>query len=224
MKVKTTIIFFFIMMMAVSVFGMENATLLYRESTGQTHERVPYVLSYNGDHIRIEADFNEEYQTIVTDTDMNTKELTISYREKSRVIVIHREHDRLIIEGGVSKSVHVDPDIPWYQFLVNLNSFVLSGTKRTNFYTLSANFDERISRGKGIQVFRLVAKREGQETLEINGLEVETVKVMITFDDLRSLFWKAHYWYRQNDGTLVQYREVRGGPGTPETIGTLIEE
>jgi hypothetical protein len=107
---------------------------------------------------------------------------------------------------------------------VNLNGFVLSGSKRRTFYTLSANFDERISRGKGIQVFRLVAKRGGSETLNINGEKVETVNVTITFDDLRSLFWKAHYWYRESDGTLVQYREVRGGPGTPETIGILVQE
>jgi hypothetical protein len=212
------------MMMPITAMAMENATLIYRESTGSNHEEIAYELTSRGAKMHIRADFNDEYQVIVTDDSLDTEKLEISFPKNPTVISIYREDDVLVIDGGHARSIAADPDIPWYQLLISLKGFVLSGEMRRSFYALSANFDERLSRGKGIQLLRLVAKRDGRETLEINGKSEETVRLVVTFDDIRSLFWKANYWYRESDGTLLQYREVRGGPGTAATMGILIEE
>ena len=69
---------------------------------------------------------------------------------------------------------------------------------------MSLHFDERLSEGRGIQLLKLVVKKRGIETIELNGREIGTVKVMVTFDDIRSMFWKAYYWYRSDDGLLVR--------------------
>jgi len=89
---------------------------------------------------------------------------------------------------------------------------------------LSSNFDERLARGKGIQVIRLSAKKKAFESIDVGGRQVDTVRVLISFENIPALFWKAYYWYRTDDGMLVRYSEARGAPGTPKTVGELIYE
>lgn len=224
MKLITVLLTLLIMIPAVPSLAMDNTKLIYRESTGSDQEEISYVLTSKGALIHIKADFKDEYHEIVTDKNLDTTKLEISFQKNLTTITINREDNRLVIEGRQNRSIQVDPEIPWYQSLISLKEFALSRDKKRSFYSLSSHFDERLSEGKGIQVLRLVASKEEKQTVEINGRKVETWRVMITFDDIRSLFWKAHYWYRTSDGLLVQYKEVRGGPGTPETIGTLIKE
>jgi len=225
MRMLTVLLVFSIMMPVAALFAMdEKMALIYRESTGQNQETVSYEFESRDDLVQIEANFNDELQKVITDTDLRTKRLEIFFPENSTAISIRREDDRMLIDGEKNRSIEVDPEIPWYQVLMSLKDFVMSGERKTSFYALSANFDERLAKGRGIQLLQLVARRNGEEVLEINGNTIKTVKVVVTFDDIRSLFWKAHYWYRESDGMLVRYREVRGAPGTPETLGVLVEE
>ncbi len=117
-----------------------------------------------------------------------------------------------------------NPDLPWYQMPLSLKEFILSGDRKRSFYALSSNFDERLTHGRGIQVVRLSARREAVEQIEVCGRHVDAVKVLITFEYIPALFWKAYYWYRADDGLLVRYSEPRGAPGTPKTLGELIHE
>jgi hypothetical protein len=224
MKKNVVLVTLFLLLQAVTSLAMDETILTYRESTGPDDEEISYVIASKGSSIQIEADFQDEHHNVVTDAHLNTEKLSISFTKNSTVISIHRQDDRIVIEGERPRSIKIDSEIPWYQSLISLKTFVMSGDKRKTFYALSANFDERLSKGKGVQLLHLVAKRGGRETLSIDGKEEETVRVTVTFNDIRSLFWKAHYWYREIDGTLVQYKEVRGAPGTPETVGVLIEE
>jgi hypothetical protein len=225
MRMLTVALVFSIMMPVAGLYALdEKMTLIFRESTGQNQKTVSYGLESTDDLVQIEADFEDELQKVITDTDLHTKRLEIFFPENSTVVSIRREDDRLVIDGEKTRSIEVEPEIPWYQVLLSLKGFVMSGERKTLFYTLSANFDERLSRGRGIQLLQLVARRNGEEVLEINGKKIKTVRVVVTFNDIRSLFWKAHYWYRESDGMLVRYTEVRGAPGTPETLGVLVEE
>ncbi len=105
-----------------------------------------------------------------------------------------------------------------------MKSFILSEDNKISFYGLSSNFDERLSQGKGIQMIRLSARKEAVEQIEVCGRQVEAVKVLISFEYIPAIFWKAYYWYRADDGLLVRYSEPRGAPGTPKTNGELIYE
>ena len=211
-------------MPVVPLPAIDNTTLTYGEATGSDHEEVYYALSSRGDLIYIKTDSTDEHYKIVTDDNLCTIKLEIEFGKNSDTITIHKEDDRFVIKGTENRSIQVDPEIPWYQSLICLKEFSLSKDRKRSFYSLSSHFDERLSKGKGIQVLRFIAKKEGKETVEVDGKTVEAWRVMVTFDDIRSLFWKAYYWYRTHDGLLVMYKEIRGGPGTPETLGTLIRE
>ena len=100
---------------------------------------------------------------------------------------------------------------PWHQSPFLLEGFVTSGEKELAFWTLTTS-GEVANGGRSVNALKLVARREGTERLNVNGAELETVHVMITVPGFRSLFWKAHYWYRL-DGTLVRYEEPRGKKG-----------
>jgi hypothetical protein len=224
MKIKTLLTTLFVITSTAASYGMERTALVFLETAGQHVEEVRYILTSNERTIKMRANFNDENHLIVADNNFNTEKLEISFPENSATITIHRDGSRFVIEGVQNRSIQVDPDIPWYQSLLSLSAFVLSSDSKRSFYSLSSQFDERLAEGKGIQLLKLVAKREVKETVEIDGKEIEAWRVLVTFDDIRSLFWKACYWYRTSDGLLVMYKEIRGGPGTPETVGILTRE
>lgn len=85
-----------------------------------------------------------------------------------------------------------------------MKGFILSEKNKILFYALSSNFDERLARGKGIQVIRLAAKKEGFESIEAGGRQVDAVKILISFEHIPHLFWKAYYWYRTDETRLNQ--------------------
>jgi hypothetical protein len=205
---------------ATFAYGADSV-LVYRETTGQDVQEVYYYLTFTGGDVLIEADFDDEHHEIFTDGTLNTKKLDISFPSGKDHISICRTENRLEVSGADSRSIQVDPEVSWYQSLICLKTFVLSEDSKKPFYSLSSHFDKRLSEGRGIQLLNLVAKKRGAQTIRINGSEVETVRVLVTFNDIRSVFWKAYYWYRADDGQLVRYSEVRGGPGTPETVGVL---
>jgi len=70
----------------------------------------------------------------------------------------------------------------------------------------------------------MVATREGEETVMLGGDSVQAIKVRFSPAGPLSAFWKAEYWYRKSDLRFIRYRAVRGLPGSPETIVTLIGE
>lgn len=114
-----------------------------------------------------------------------------------------------------------DGSLPWYQLLPQLAPFVVGPDKEMRFFIVPERLDGRL-RASGPTKLR--AKKIAEETVEAEGMTVSAWKVRITFDDLRSAFWGADYWFRKSDGLLVRYEERRGGPGTPTTIGLLVGE
>lgn len=110
---------------------------------------------------------------------------------------------------------------PWLQLLPQLASFCTGGERSIRFLVVPERLDEQL---KARGPTRLRATKKGKEKVAWSGGSGEAWKVRITFDDPRSLFWGADYWFRTSDGRLVRYEEVRGGPGTPTTVGVLASE
>ena len=204
--------------------GTRAAELTYRETTGHKVKEVSYTFEEDDSAVRIWAEYKDEDQIVTTDRNFRTKNVKIMSTESPAPVIVHKDGDRLFIEGSVDKSVQVEPDISWFQLPLCLKSFVLSKDKKIRFYALSSNFDERLARGKGIQLIKLSAIKEALESIEVAGTQVDAVKVLIKFEYIPALFWKAYYWYRIDDGVLIRYSETRGAPGTPKTVGVLIYE
>lgn len=110
---------------------------------------------------------------------------------------------------------------PWLQLLPQLAAFCLGNEPSIRFLIVPERLDEQL-RAKGPT--RLRATKKGKEAVAWKTGSGEAWKLRITFDDPRSLFWGADYWFRTSDGLLVRYEEVRGGPGTPTTVGVLADE
>lgn len=109
----------------------------------------------------------------------------------------------------------------WAQSMTALSDFILSKENKKKFFSVSGDFDKEVSKGDGVTTIKLVAKKKKLEEININGKKIQTVKVIITFPDIRSLLWRSTYWFRISDGIMVMSKQVRGGPGTPETLMVL---
>lgn len=109
----------------------------------------------------------------------------------------------------------------WVQDLNQLTRFVLGTEHEVRFVAFADQLDARL-KAADMTVFKATkVKNEPQTWGTGSG---PTCRVRVTFDDWRSAFWGANYWFRLSDGQLVRYEEVRGGPGTPVTVGELVSE
>lgn len=112
-------------------------------------------------------------------------------------------------------------DLPWVQDLNQLGPFVVGGSQEFRFVAFADFLDSRL---KASDMTAFKASKVKKELQEWGSGSGPCWKVRVTFDDLRSAFWGADYWFRLSDGQLVRYEEVRGGPGTPVTVGVLASE
>lgn len=110
---------------------------------------------------------------------------------------------------------------PWLQDLTLLAPFVLGPAKELRFVAFPDFLDARL---KASDLTRFKANKVKVETVVWGNGSGPAWRIHVTFDDLRSMFWGADYWFRTSDGLLVRYQEVRGGPGTPTTTGVLVAE
>ena len=69
----------------------------------------------------------------------------------------------------------------------------------------------------------LQARIMGDETISVDGAEVEARRIRISLPGLGVLIWRSDYWFRLSDGLFVQSDVTRGPPGTPPTIVSLLE-
>jgi hypothetical protein len=104
---------------------------------------------------------------------------------------------------------------PWYQTLeFALLPWLEGKDEAIRFWTV---------RPTDLELFKMIAIREGDQTIELEGERVDAIKVRVTLTGAKSVFWHADYWFRKSDLVFVRYLAVRGGPGTPRTEIVLID-
>ena len=112
-----------------------------------------------------------------------------------------REGNKIFVSGkfkgqDITKEHNVD-DRSWYQlFSWELDYLALSNEKRLEFWALRPENPE----SAGI----LVAYKDKEERLTLNGEEFDAIKVKVTLGGLLSIFWTGDYWYRKSDGFYVR--------------------
>ena len=191
----------------------EKKDYLYREVTGESVNFVSMSFIRQVDDIS---------RSIVYDDSRVDYALTGHYSGTFRIV---KTHPDTIVEGAVEENVitlSVNdkkktlplPDGIWIQTPHALDTWVLSGEQSIAFWVASAETDDVIVYMK--------AKKKAIEQISIDGKIIDAMHVEVTLRGLKALFWKAHYWFRQEDGMLLKYRETRGGPGTKETIGEMV--
>lgn len=132
---------------------------------------------------------------------------------------ISKEGVCLIIESDVDgkhklKSFKVG-ETPWVQdFKFGLQEFLASDKRKFSFYIVNP---------KDLDVHEMIAVKEVEESVDVEGKVYETQKVKITLTGFKKSFWKAQVWYDRQTHVLVKYR-ANEGPGTLYTETVLLEK
>lgn len=130
------------------------------------------------------------------------------------------DDEQLVMEGRL-KGEPVVWDEPmkgrtWYQPLsFALRDLARGDRKKAAFFCL---------RPDTLKPASMQAEGKGKETIDVNGREVQAVKVRVRLQGLLSIAWHGDYWFRMKDWVFVRYEGVNGPPGTPRTVIELIQE
>ena len=77
-------------------------------------------------------------------------------------------------------------------------------------------------RADALTPIRMQATKVGTDTVLLDGVPTEAVKVRLAPDGLLAAFWHGHYWYRKTDGLFLKFEGRRGLPGSPMTVVHLL--
>ncbi len=139
--------------------------------------------------------------------------------EKDRDFEIRRDGPCLFISGrnkgaDVLKSFRIGNDLWIQDFKFGLQPFLKGKKKESTFHLVSP---------KDLDIHELIATKEFEEVIEVEGEKYKTQRVKITLTGFKKRFWKANAWFDKETHLLVRYRSNEG-PGTPHTEVTLLKE
>lgn len=192
--------------------------LKYSETTEKKIDNYTISLYKDDGEFILHGIFKDQNLKIYYDSKENVKKYTV---EVNGTTSTFERKNNTITSKGISEEID---NKPWYQMGNIRNTFINSDKSKEEFWFISSNFHEKMTEKKKIPLIRMVMKKEKKETIIINGKNIDTIHVRVTFPDFRSLFWHGDYWYRLSDGVMVRADEVRGAPGTPKTITILESE
>ncbi len=161
--------------------------------------------------------YPDDRYEIRADAAGNAREVVLTRGGSGKTLTVTRAGEQLQL--GASERQPLE-GLGWHQSPFALDGFVRSGETERTFWVISASSEANDGR-QTASAMKLVARREGVEKTPVNGRAQEAVHVLLTLPGFRSLFWKAHYWFRA-DGTLLRYEEPRGKKGFVR--GVLVEE
>ncbi|MFN4215904.1 MAG: hypothetical protein ACK4HQ_00670 [Brevinematales bacterium] len=193
-----------LLVMVGSLYG----EIFYEERQGEKKQIFSLKEENTPSGIRIVARSAEETHVFWLDKDYATHKWFFTNR--SLQFVIEREGNILVRkERGVVITNYIIDEAPWYQFVeVSFRPWILSEEKKKGpFWIIQPGM---------MALHRMVAKKEGEETLEIDGKRISTIKIQMTLPGAMAAFWGAWYWFDKN-GVFLRYKGVRI-MGQPETI------
>jgi hypothetical protein len=158
------------------------------------------------------------------DTSFSASSCEVVDKATRKTTSFRREKGKIICTSGDRSEAQKVENIPWLQTPFSLARFAVSDKSDILFYTATLYDTKEKSGAAGGSVMKMVARKMKDEPTGKGSDDSAAIKVVITLPGFKSLFWKITYWYRTTDGVVVRYEDVRGGPGTPKTIGTLIKE
>lgn len=197
---------------------------VYQDKTEEIKEVYSQIVKKQGENeivttvsanSRSQVIFDDKGQTILFQKWDNGGKLILSAARKNGRIQIKADN--------FEKDIIVDNEA-WIQTTLNTKRFIQSSEKSLKFFLISSDFNhEKLGTTKGPKILNFVLKKKNVENITFNGQTVKAWKMIFTFQDMRSLFWKSTIWYRMSDGLRLRYEEARGAPGTPLTVGELID-
>lgn len=106
-------------------------------------------------------------------------------------------------------------ETPWIQeFKFGFQPFLSSNDKEYKFCIVNP---------KDLGLHSMVATKEQEEVLSIDGQTFSTQKLKVTLQGFKKKFWKAEVWFDKETRMMLKYK-ANEGPGTPMTEITLLPQ
>ena len=196
--------------------------LVYRERTGSRVALVEVTERPEGEDLllRTVMSYGESYE-ILNSRDMAT--LSFSYRNTAEdtFYTARREGDSIRMEGILrgrqfSRLSRIDAH-PLYESVErSLQGFAISGSAVTIDFWMVLPTEA--------QVFQMVARREGRDSVQVAGEPVSAERVKVSLPGIAAILWSSLYWFRPDDGTFLRSEAVRGiGFGIPKSVLELVQ-
>lgn len=182
-----------------------NVVYFYKEKTKE--KEIIYSLREENKNSEkwIYAKSNEEEHIFVLKQDLSTIKWIFYNKKNNEKTTAERKGNTIILTKGdeVSeiKKFTVD-DSPWYQFLEkSLSLLSITELIQKEFW---------IIRPTDFKVFKMIAYKEKNEKLSINGQEFNAIKISVSLSGVASLFWRVFYWFDEKTGLYLKYEGKRG--------------
>lgn len=177
----------------------------YENNTGEIVNRF-WLQIDELDKGRIKADFKKvegdrtEIEEYVLDVQFATIWWKVECKQDDTLYEGERIGDQLVLKGKfMSESIDKVIDIGKEPLFVNpklgLMGFVRSKKKSEIFWAL---------RNDNLEVFKMMAKNQGEEVIKLNDKEVTTNKVYWAPKGFGSMFFNRIYWFRSSDNLYVR--------------------
>jgi hypothetical protein len=224
-KIIDTYVFVTVGAICSSGFSDEQAKCyVYLERTGDRSDTCECAVIKSERGIELLVIYKEGSCRMAVDTSFSASSCDIADKAMQKSTFFRRENGTITCTSGDRSDTFKIENIPWLQTPFSLARFAVSDKPDIMFYTATMYDTKEKSGTAGGSVIKMIARKVKNQTAAADKNGSALIKVVITLPGLKSLFWKIAYWYRKSDGAVVRYEDVRGGPGTPKTIGTLIEE
>lgn len=196
-------------------------TFIYKITVSDRESNRKTVISKsdNGYIIKTTNSLNNDESTYSTDLSFSVLQWDFHSPEKGADISAKRTESMIFVRGQIrdkqiNEKLEID-DSPWYQeWGWGLRTHIVSGKDTIHFWSLNSNFQE---------VVKFEAKKEKQETIELNGRKIESVYVKIRLTGATKFLWSADMWFRKSDGAFL-YSKMKPGLTRPIIIMQLINE
>jgi hypothetical protein len=200
--------------------------LIYHEQTGDESTQYEIRIVPYDDGYRIYGHFDDRLTLVECDDTFGHYRFEVERKTQDDYLITYKREDEIITGTLGAKTVRQEvSDEPWYQTLEISKRFIESQDNNLGkFWFVSDQLGAFTKEDTLFSVFKLQAQKKGTEVIKHHGCDVDALKVLVRLTGLKAALWKAEYWYRPSDGIMLRYEAVRGGPGTPKTIITLLKE
>ena len=207
----------FLTLATAAVFATE--TLVYESVTDGKSVKTTWTVEEQGTSYMITATSDAADTKIECGTDYTFNKFQEKDKESGTSYEVDRDGKILKAEKTIDgKTVHKEfgaYKYPWIQeFNFGLKPFVRSTEKAYKFVILSPD---------KINLHNMIAERLEEEEIDINGKKTLALKIKVTLQGFKSMFWKGHCWFDPKTATMLRY-EANSGPKTPVTTTTLLSE
>lgn len=166
-----------------------------------------FVRKFDGDSHIVDEQF-------VLDKNYETQSFMASHPDEGTDYAGERSGNELIITGKlkgeeIEKTIAFDNRPFYYTPKFNLTGFILSDKENIEFWML---------RKDKLSKYLMKAKKVGEETIEVNGKEIDVVKIYYSATGAGEKFYKRYYYYRKRDGLFIKKESPNGKASVAELI------